>query len=386
MIGFNVQDNIFPLAFNYLKAYLSKFYSDIEFIQQDFAFGNRSSYGINSTLELHVISYILLEKPVVVCFSSYIWNSQMIKNISLALKKLSDVKIVIGGPEADSSFESFADCVIIGEGELKFKRYIDSLHKVSSSDDSLSNLDDIPFPYKFHSGKKDYTAMRIETTRGCPFACSYCNYANTSYREFSIPYLEENIKYLFNNFTFRNLTILDSNFNLKKDRMQSILRIISKYADKQSIYVELKPEFIDKDVISIIKNSKLNIYCELGLQSVSSEVLDSCFRSYDLEKVKYGLDLLNKSGIKYKIDMMYGLSKDNFFRFLRTVNFIKKYSRKKKVAAHHHMQLNNTVQSSHRYIADSSSMVIKTDSQDALDLYKQKLFLDLLNNNNNNNN
>ena len=94
MIGFNVQTDIFPLAFSYLKAYVSKFYSDINFIQEDFSFGTRSSYDLNANLEFKVMSYIMSEQPDVVCFSTYIWNVDMIKHISVALKKMMDITII----------------------------------------------------------------------------------------------------------------------------------------------------------------------------------------------------------------------------------------------------------------------------------------------------
>ncbi|MBN1176004.1 radical SAM protein [Candidatus Woesearchaeota archaeon] len=379
MIGFNIQTSIFPLGLNYLKSYAKKFHPDINFKIQEFAFGNKLNHDINKNLELQVISYILVEKPDAVCFSTYIWSAELVRTICLSLKKISSIKIILGGPEIDNSYFDFADYLVIGDGEEKFVDVLDNLTN-SKTNHSLVNLDDIPFPYRFHEGPKDYAAIRIETARGCPFTCAYCNYASRAYKEFSLLYLEENIKYLFENYTFRNLTILDANFNLKKNRMKDVLGIISRYSKDHKINFELKPELIDEDVIKIIKDSKLNIFCELGLQSISESVLHDTTRSYDLEKVKNGLDLLNKNNIPYKIDLMYGLPKDNFFRFLRTINFIKKYSRQKGVPAHHYMLLNNTSNSNCvRMFENNSSMVIKTDTQDVLDLYKQKLFIDLIN-------
>ena len=380
LIGFNIQTSIFPLGLTYLKSYASRFYPDDIFVIKEFAFGNKLNHDINKNLELQVISYILSESPDVVCFSTYIWSGELVRNVCSALKKISDIKIILGGPEIDSSYSSYADFLVIGDGEEQFVDALDSLHG-SDTEHTISILDDIPFPYKYHSGNTDYAAIRIETARGCPFSCAYCNYANRKYREFSMDYLEENIKYLFENYTFRNLTILDANFNLKKERMRAILNLISRYASDQKINFELKPELIDEEVISIIKDSRLKIFCELGLQSVSNDVLVESQRPYDLDKVKTGLDLLNRNNIPYKIDLMYGLPRDNFYRFLRTVNFIKKYSRQRGVPAHHYMLLNNSQNASSckRMLDDNSSMVISTDTQDVLDLYQQKLFIDMIN-------
>lgn len=385
MIGFNVQESIFPLAFSYLKSYAKQYYPSVDFKIKEFGFGTRFTYDTNANLELQTLSYILSEQPDMVCFSCYIWNGMMVKNICRALRKLTDMKIAVGGAEADESFKEFADYVVIGEGEVQFKRILDELtgkKKLTLADESdiVMNLDELPFPYRDYEGNKDFVAVRIETTRGCPFMCKYCQYAEKKRRDVSIPKLKEDIAYLFEHFTFKYLTILDANFNLNKKRMKEILAIIKTHSDKTIVNFELKPELIDEEVVSIIEESGLTVTCELGLQSIDDEVLQSCGRPCNLDKVKHALSLLNKSTIRYKIDLMYGLPKDTFFKFLRSVNFVKKYSRQRSLPAHHFMVLNNTKYHDNiRFIDSSSSMVIKTDKQDVTDLYKQKLFIDLLN-------
>lgn len=386
MIGFNIQEDVFPLGLTYLKGYASQFHDDVEFKIKEFSFGNRFNYDTNANIELKIISYVLHEKPDMVCFSCYIWNSRMIKNICNALKKISDIKIALGGAEVDKSFKDYCDYLMLGEGEIKFKELIDHLKtekKWSEKEKIVEDLDNIPFPYKYHEGKKDYVAVRLETSRGCPYSCGYCNYAERKYREYSIEYLENAIKYLFKNYTFRNLTIIDATFNLKKDRMKQVLDIIKKYSKKVKVNMELKPELLDKEVIDIMKESKLRIGCELGIQSISKDVLKGSKRPFDIEKIKESLSLLNKSRIAYKIDMMYGLPNDNFFKFLRTANFIMKYSKQKQLPAHHFMVLNNTSlncdNNCTRYLDTTSSMILKTNSQGPLDLYKQKLFIDMIN-------
>ena len=390
LIGFNIQESVYPLGLAYLYSYAKKYHKDVDITIKEFTFGKRMSYDTNAQIELQVLNYVLTEKPDLVCFGTYIWNSQLIRNLSKALKKVSDIPVAIGGAEVDESFKGCCDFLLMGEGEIKFKELIDQMKekKQHKKEGPLKNLDEIPFPYKEYLPKnKTFASVRVETSRGCPYGCSFCHYAKKPYKEFSIEYLKENIAFLIENYDFKNLTIIDANFNLKKERMRSILNIISdcakSYNKKFRLNFELKPELVDKDVINIIKESKINVFCELGLQSVSEKVLKACNRPYEIEKIKKGLELLNKNNIKYKIDMMYGLPKDNFFSFLRTINFIMKYSRQKDIPAHHLMVLNNTDfsrdKSMVRYLEDSSSMVIKTDTQDITDFYKQKLFLDMIN-------
>lgn len=390
LIGFNVQEDIFPLGLSYIKEYSNKFHPEVDISIKEFAFGTRFKHDTNRTLELQAIAYILQKKPDLVAFSCYIWNHEMVKSVIRAIKKIEpNIKTAIGGVEITDKEEN-CDFTIIGEGEVALKEIIDHLkgerdfkeiHNLHGHECQIVEiLDEIPFPY---TGKGKHISVRIETQRGCPYSCEYCYYAKVKCREFSIEYLEKNIKILFENYEFKHLTILDANLNTNKKRMKEVLDIISLYADK-NLYVnfELKPELIDEESIKLLNSYKFRIRSELGLQSTDEEVLKECRRPFNLEKVKNGLELLNRSKVKYKIDLMYGLPKDNFFKFLTSLEFVLKHSNQKDVPTHHFMLLNNTdfMQKKDllRYDEKNSSMVIKTCSEDAKDFYKTKLFLDLL--------
>ena len=397
MIGFNIQEDMFPLGLSYLKSYALKNHPNVEFKIKEFGFGNRFDYDANKSIELKITSYILLEKPDLVVFGSYVWSGEVIKKICRIIKiNNTNIKTLIGGPEArKEDLNEFIDYVIIGEGELAFTRLISFLKKeipiskvnnlVSNKKKNkmqvISNLDEIPFPYINWNGKKEFNVVRIETTRGCNYNCKYCNYAKKKYREFSIPYLKKNIKYLFDNFTFKNLTILDANFNINKKRMKEILdQIELNNKSKLKVSFELNPELIDNEVIAAIKNRNFNITCELGLQSTDKAVLNFSNRPFAIKKVVNALKLLNDNDINYKIDLMYGLPRDNFYKFLRSFNFLIKYTNQSKIPAHHFMVLNNTDFSEcERFDLDNSSKIIKTNEQGCTDLYKTQLFLNLIN-------
>lgn len=150
------------------------------------------------------------------------------------------------------------------------------------------------------------------------------------------------------------------------------------------MHFELKPELITSEVIAILELYLFKIVAELGLQSIDPTVLKNCDRTYNIEKTILGLDLLNKSSIFYKIDLMYGLPGDNFFKFLISAKFVLNHSRlKRELRAHHFMVLNNSGfannSSIKRFKKDDSSLVIQTESQNILDLYLTKLYVDLIN-------
>jgi radical SAM superfamily enzyme YgiQ (UPF0313 family) len=409
LLGFNIQENIFPLGLSYILGYTKKFHPDVEIKLKEFGFGHRFNYDVNKHIELTVISYILMNKPDLVAFSCYIWSVDAIKNICKAIKKINpNIKIILGGADMnENTISNDIDFIISGEGEIAFvdvidhiknNKPLDKVHNIIYMNDNkvikneeiqIKNLDNIPFPYLL-SNKKNYTAVRLETSRGCPFGCKFCLYAkNTKVRYFSIEYLQKNITYLFEHFKFKNLTILDANFNLDKKRMKNILKIISdnsqKYNKKLIVNMECKPEFIDEEFIQIIKNCSFKINIEMGLQSTDKEVLKKANRPYDLDKIKNALYLLDNSNIKYKIDLMYGLPNDTFFKFLNSTRFILNNAKTQNtLPAHHFMLLNNTRyykdKNIQRLSKDNSSIVIKTNTQNLIDFHKTKLFVEMINN------
>lgn len=409
LIGFNVQEDVYPLTLSYLKNYSNKFHHDVDIKIKEFSIGNRIDFTVNKTIEMQVLSYILLQNPEAVGFSCYIWNISVVKTIARLLRRINpNIKIFLGGVEIDkNSLDKNIDYIMTGEGEVSLKELIDFFkgnkkitevssicHKeknkiIENKEKQVDQLDELVNPY-LTSNKKRYTTIRLETSRGCPFNCKYCYYASyTKIREFSISYLKKYIKYIFENYEFKYLTIIDANININKKRMIKILDIVSNHIEssnkKIKVAFELKPELIDKELIEELSKYEFEINAELGLQSTNPSVMTNCNRPYDLEKVKQGLKLLDRSKINYKIDLMYGLPEDDFFKFLNSSRFILNNAKKQnQLPAHHFMLLNNTsyaeeINKKDRIDETNSSMVIKNDSQNVIDLFKTKLFVEMIN-------
>ena len=401
LLGFNVQDDVFPLGLTYLKEYARKYHPDVDIQLKEFSFGNRYNYETNKNVELQALSFILMQQPDVVALSCYIWSGEMAQNFAAAIKKVNpNITVVLGGVEVhDGLLTDSIDFIIQGEAEIAFKELIDHLKGLRSVEDvgniihrggrnavkTIEDLDDLPFPYTSIHNKTDYAVVRLETARGCLFNCNFCHYAKPKLRYFSVDYLQRNIPLLFQNYSFKNLTILDANFNSNKERMKEILDIIEENVkDKLLVHMELRPELIDEALVENLKRYSFSVSVELGLQSTDPDVLKLANRPTNIEKVKLALSLLEKHGIKYKIDLMHGLPGDNFFKFLNSMRFVIEHAPKQnKVISHHYMLLNNTSffesNTVERLTPSASSMVVKTNTQDVVDLYKTKLFVDMVN-------
>ena len=157
-------------------------------------------YTINNQME-KILGDLYRRKPDVAAFSCYIWNIAYVRQITADLKKvLPDVKIWLGGPEVSYDARKIleewpqADGVMIGEGEETFAGLLDGgcfleengLTKIAGlafrkQDGSVCitpprpvmDLSKVPFVYqdleRFHN-----RILYYESSRGCPFSCSYC--------------------------------------------------------------------------------------------------------------------------------------------------------------------------------------------------------------------
>ncbi|MBI2572803.1 cobalamin B12-binding domain-containing protein [Candidatus Woesearchaeota archaeon] len=408
LLAFSVQQDVFPLGLHYLRDYAKKHHPDIDIQIKEFTFGNRVTYETNKNLEIQALAYLALEKPDVIAFSCYIWSGEMIRDFVRSIKRLHpQMKIILGGVEvSETLLTNDVEFIIKEEGEIAFKECIDywknlipknQVHNVTYLDNNqrkenptqeIKNLDEIPFPYTTPQ-TKEYAVVRLETARGCLFDCHFCHYAKPTLRYFSIEYLQRHLPQLFTNYTFENLTMLDANFNSNKERMFAILDIleaqIKLHPRNLKLHCEMRPELIDQATVQQLEKYSFKIDIELGLQSTDPIVLKEINRPTHIGKVATALTLLNTSHkLTYKIDLMYGLPGDTFYKFLNSARFLLTHATKQhKLVAHHSMLLNNTIlfekKNVDRYSETHSSMIIKTPTQDIVELYKTKLFIDMLN-------
>ena len=181
------------LAVYSLKAYAKAYKENVEIAE--FTINNQADY---------ILEEIYKHKPDVLCFSCYIWNLSMIEEVMREFHKLCpDVPIWVGGPEVSYEVESFLQShpevagIMMGEGEETFlelcKYYTEegcySLRDIkgiafrdfeTSAKDivvnewrAVINMSEIPFCY---DTLEDFSNRIIyyESSRGCPFSCSYC--------------------------------------------------------------------------------------------------------------------------------------------------------------------------------------------------------------------
>ncbi len=156
-------------------------------------------YTINQQPD-EVLGDIYRSHPDFVCFSCYIWNISYIRDLCTELKKiLPEVRIWLGGPEvsynAGEVLEKLpqAEGVFLGEGEITFREWLDHLAGGNGALSEIpgitfraadgriregkfrepADLSKIPFVYE-DLQQFDHRIIYYESSRGCPFSCSYC--------------------------------------------------------------------------------------------------------------------------------------------------------------------------------------------------------------------
>jgi hypothetical protein len=192
-----------------------------------------------------------IEDPTLCGFSCYMWNEQYCLAMAQAIKaRWPDCVIAFGGAQTSASMlkHKFIDSIMIAEGEESFLKLLRTVQSEQAPDtiypqQRLEHLD-IPSPYTtgiFDSIIEENPgvvwAMSLETNRGCPYACTFCDWGGVTYskvKKFSLERLagdlewikKHNVAYVF---------VTDANFGIFKERDLEVARLIRAAADESRI-------------------------------------------------------------------------------------------------------------------------------------------------------
>ena len=250
LLSFNYT-NHFSLANGYLKAYAEKdpYIRDTSSIQLlDF---DAEKHDIRQMLY-----YLAKEQPAIVGFSCYCWSMDKTLSLTRSLKQLDPkVKIILGGPEVGPAAQKYMmenpaiDAIVVGEGEVTFHELLRSFFGTGTSlaqvkgivyreKDRIvttetrplyANLEDIPSPYLTGILRPRDEVTYIETYRGCPYRCAFC-YEGKNFSElrfFPEERIKKEIELIMSIPTIRSFHIVDSVFNLKKERLKRLAQMLS---------------------------------------------------------------------------------------------------------------------------------------------------------------
>jgi len=283
--------------------------------------------------EMSDIALLVAEhEPDVIGVSSYIWNAgKLPKLLALLRERLPRVIIVLGGPEASNNVEFWlengADYVLGGEGEYVFPQFLDDLENIDEqSDDSrVQKLTPEPLgtpidPYtdaffEALGGRLSY----IETSRGCPFQCSFCLSAGSGVRSFPMDLVKKQIFKLSQSNT-KTIKFVDRTFNCNSDRACEIFEYIIGLDTVCCFHFEVAADLFDEHMISLLGTAPPGrIQFEIGLQSFYATALKASSRKMDEDKAEHNIRaLLEMRNIHIHVDLIAGLPHETLSEFMNS--------------------------------------------------------------------
>lgn len=305
-------------------------------------------FTINHQLDF-ILRELYLKKPKRLFLSTYIWNIELIKNLIRQYKKIApDTLIVLGGPEVSFDAKELLlahrqiDIIIYGEGEVALREILKGTALADikgivyrENDFILSNppaepipMDEIPFPYADITKIED-KIFYYETSRGCPFRCSYCLSSTTSgVRYRSLPSVFHHLS-IFLNANVRQVKFVDRTFNAKKSHYLPILKFIKEHDNGiTNFHFEIAADLLDDEVVAFFGTVRDGLFqLEVGVQSTNLITLEKIDRKTNLQKLFCNVEQIRAFASTHQhLDLIVGLPYENIDSFKQSFNDV--YARK----------------------------------------------------------
>lgn len=326
------------LAVYDLQAYAAK-YADHIILKE---------YTINQQKD-DIMRDIYLEHPDVVCVSCYIWNISFVKELMADLTKiLPDADFWAGGPEVSYDAEKFLaenpefTGVMVGEGEETFLElsghyieqspadlkditgvcYRDGEKIVHNGWRQIMDLSSIPFIYKDLAGFKN-RIIYYESSRGCPFSCSYClSSIDKKLRFRDTEMVKKELQFFIDN-KVPQVKFVDRTFNCKHDHAMAIWKYINEHDNGvTNFHFEISADLLREEELQEMSTMRPGlIQLEIGVQSTNPDTIKAIHRTMDFEKLKGIVNRIHSFGnIHQHLDLIAGLPYEDYDSFRKSFN------------------------------------------------------------------
>lgn len=311
-------------------------------------------YTINHSMQ-DILAGIYKEKPDVLCFSCYIWNIRYVEELAEEFHKLCpEVPIWVGGPEVSYETELFLRVntavtgVMIGEGEQTFLEICEyyatkSVKKLTCEDEipiseiagiayrkeenicftadrEALDMNRIPFCYDHIT---DFTNRIIyyESSRGCPFRCSYCLSSVEKQLRFRDLGLVKKELAFFLEKQVPQVKFVDRTFNCRHEHVMEIWRFIKEHDNGvTNFHFEISADLLTKDELALIQTMRPGlIQLEIGVQSTNDATIREIHRTMDLVRLREVVGQIQAGGnIHQHLDLIAGLPYEDYETFTKS--------------------------------------------------------------------
>ena len=301
-----------------------------------------AEYTINHRAA-EILDDIYMRKADLLCFSCYIWNIEHVKTLVRNLKRLRpEVPIWLGGPEVSYDLERQlallpeVDGILYGEGEQSFPQLLrfyggGGLPAGSAYRDEAGRavitppgapvcMDELPFVYETLWDAENFgnRILYYETSRGCPFSCSYClSSIDKQLRFRSLSKVYEELGFFLEK-RVPQVKFVDRTFNCRKDRALAVWEFLREHDNGvTNFHFEIGAELLDEECLALLETMRPGlVQLEIGVQSANPETLKAIRRESDLKKLRLVTERVGQGrNICQHLDLIAGLPYEDYESF-----------------------------------------------------------------------
>lgn len=331
LAGINAKYIHSNLAIYDLKSYAEEHLKKSEFNQNIEI--QIAEYTINQKRE-EILADLFQKKPDILGFSCYIWNISMVRAILEDIwKVLPRTRVWLGGPEVSYSGEDFLKIypllsgVLEGEGERSFVALLEAYAKGKEPKGRFEErchvaMDEIPFVYQDMS-LFEHRILYYESSRGCPFSCSYCMSSIDKHLRFrSLSLVFEEIQFFLDQ-KVKQVKFIDRTFNCQRERSREIWKyILEKDNQVTNFHFEIGADLLEEEDFQLISRMRPGlIQLEIGIQSTNEETLKEICRFAKFQKIQESVNRIRGfQNTHLHLDLIAGLPYEDFTSFAKSFN------------------------------------------------------------------
>lgn len=302
-----------------------------------------AEYTINQQMD-EILMDLYKKQPDVLCFSCYIWNLNYVENLIREIHKIfPQLPIWVGGPEV--SYDS-ADVlrrlpevtgVMKGEGEATFLEvvsyYVEGRVPLQEIDGityraeqgeiverpwrPILDLSTVPFVYK-DMKKFANKIIYYETSRGCPFSCSYClSSVDKCLRFRDLDLVKKELQFFLDE-KVPQVKFVDRTFNCKHDHAMAIWTYIQEHDNGiTNFHFEVSADLLREEEIELISRMRPGlIQLEIGVQSTNPDTIREIKRTMRFDRVAEIVKKIGAVGnVHQHLDLIAGLPFEDYQSF-----------------------------------------------------------------------
>lgn len=329
------------LAVRYLKSYASPHKDNIKILE----------YTINQQVD-DILHSIYMEKPDLIAISTYIWNVDLVNILIRELRKvMPNTKIWLGGPEVSYNSKDYllnheeVDGIMVGEGEETFKELLDYYSRTKdASNRSLEEIrglvfrsgqeiiqtgprpildfSKVPFPYDSLDDLEN-KIIYYESSRGCPFSCSYClSSVDKTIRLRDIELVKEELNFFIAR-KVKQVKFVDRTFNCNRKRTREVWKhIMDNDNGITNFHFEVAADLLSDEEINLLNSMRSGlVQLEIGVQSTNPETIKAISRKTNFDKISENVRRVRENrNVHQHLDLIAGLPHEDLESFKNSFN------------------------------------------------------------------